>query len=224
MRDGAVKENPATPPEAAPQARRPLGSVVCACVVTAVRLGAAGGSGTTPPGMRSARPTQTSQLCGSRCSEFPGPASCRAELGRCPRGSRGSRCSLQPEPHRKLGGPGSREAEFHHGAPGKTSRCGPTNAAVGLLGAAQSPGQQAREDPSPPTLSSSEPIKVGQCPEFPNQKSKALPFSQDTRTWSFFSTWGTHSFGFSLQDRERVCTTEASAGLGGITKSDIYFC
>lgn len=224
MRDGAVKENPATPPEATPQTQRPLGSVVCACVVTTVRLGAAGGSGTTPPGMRSAGPTETSQLCGSRCSEFPGPASCRAELGRCPRGSRGSRCSFQPEPHRKLGGPGSREAEFRHGAPGKTSRCGPT-AAVGLLGAAGSPGQQAREDPSQPTLSSGEPIKVGQCPGFPSQKSRALPFSQDTRTWSFFFYLGNSFLWlFNTRYRERVCTIEASAGLGRITKSDIYFC
>nr|XP_042129109.1 protein KRBA1 isoform X13 [Peromyscus maniculatus bairdii] len=67
--------------------------------------------------MRGAGLTQASQHCGSPRGPAPGPASCRAELGRCPRGSRGSRCSLLPEPRRKLGGPGSREAEFRHGAP-----------------------------------------------------------------------------------------------------------
>ncbi|XP_063143027.1 protein KRBA1 isoform X12 [Rattus norvegicus] len=92
--------------------------------------------------MRSAGPTQRSQLCGSRCSESPGPASCRAELGRCPRGSRGSRCSLQLEPHRKLGGPRSREAEFRHGAPG-TSELLPLSA---FLSPAEAGGATAGEN------------------------------------------------------------------------------
>lgn len=136
-------EPPPHPPGATSQPGSPLGSVVCACVVLAVRPGAAGGSGTTPPAMRGAGLTQASQHCGSPRGPAPGPASCRAELGRCPRGSRGSRCSLLPEPRRKLGGPGSREAEFRHGAPGKASRCGPTDASTGLLGATRPPGRRA---------------------------------------------------------------------------------
>ncbi|XP_040592799.1 protein KRBA1 isoform X4 [Mesocricetus auratus] len=67
--------------------------------------------------MRAAGPTQASQHCGSPRVPVPSPASYRVKLGRCPRGSRGSLCSLLPEPRRKLGGPGSREAEFRHGAP-----------------------------------------------------------------------------------------------------------
>lgn len=107
-----------------------------------------------PPGMRAAGPTQTSQHCGSPRGPAPGPASWRAELGRCPRGSRGSRCILLPEPRRKLGGPGSREAEFRHGAPGKASRCGPMDSSAVPLGAARPGG---RKGPLPPTLSSGEP-------------------------------------------------------------------
>ncbi|XP_052029592.1 protein KRBA1 isoform X3 [Apodemus sylvaticus] len=102
--------------------------------------------------MRRAGPTQTSQLCGSRCSEFPGPAPFREELGRCPRGSRGSPCSLQPEPHRKLGGPGSREAEFRHGAPG-TSELLPLSAFLSPAEAGgATPGESHQEKGQKPAL------------------------------------------------------------------------
>ncbi|MEJ1279606.1 hypothetical protein NN561_010540 [Cricetulus griseus] len=97
--------------------------------------------------MRAAGPTRASQHCGSPSGRVPSPASCRAELGRCPRGSRGSLCSLLPERRRKPGGPGSHEAEFRHGAPGKASRCGPTDASAAFLGATRPPGYGPEREP-----------------------------------------------------------------------------